>query len=340
MDKQPNAGDTNQTGKAGPKAKVESPRRSSGVSWVVLGGVALIAGGAALTVLPRVARDLGWITNNFAKNGIYGAQLALTGAVVCAVGFATRKRVDQDDARARAEKDLLLEQVASDLALARGTMQDLRVEFVYLKDAVQTAAAQREMLDKNGGEDATQSAIFRLAASIDQLGGQTDQRAKAQEAALQEKLSQLRTDIAVTNTCVSELRDRLEAAMQDSGGSAQAEATYRLDDERQIEIAEGYAPSDDDLHVVVDMEEPSSTGLGLLDEFDDLGSHVSTRGTNSIRPSIPSSNGSAELTDVRGPLPSRKAGSEPSVEEKLAALRSLMADPNVRRALESARNAV
>lgn len=338
MDKQPNPAESNAAKKApNTKTLAEAPRAKAPTPWIFLGGLALVAGGVGLALLPRVSRDLGWITNNFAKNGIFGAQLALTGAVVCAIGLASRSRRSETKSEAADDKSLILDQLASDMALSRGTMQDLRVEFVYLKDAVHKAATQAELLAQNQtGEDATQSAIFRLAASIDQLAGQTDQRAKAFEAALGEQGKTLRAEIARTAACVGDLRTELAQAMAEGGGSggAHGELTWHPDEERQIEIAEGYQPSENDLHVLVEMEEPASSGLGLLDEFDDHGSHVSNATTRS------NARGTT-IDDIPGPLPaSRALTMHAPIDEKMAALRQLMADPAVRRALESARNGV
>lgn len=298
----------------------------------LMGAGAIVIGGA-LTVLPIIAREQAGIVNSLAKHGVSGAPIALTGLILCALVLVTRKKTDNSASKQTADQALLLEQLASDLALTRGGMQDLRVEFVYLKDEVQTAAAQRDLQDQQSkGEDAS-SAMFRLAASMDQLTGRLETRMKTLDASLAEQFAQVRGEIGDVRNHVGELRSRIEEGMQAATEEHVGEA-YHTSQERQIEIEHGYQPHEDDLEVTVDFEE-EETSLGLLDEFDDHGRHKSQKQSPSIRPS----RRSTDLDSQAGLLPSRSNGHrEMSVDEKLAALRTLMSDPIVRQALESTRN--
>lgn len=316
----------------------ESSKSSSGFPWMFLAGTALVGSGVGLTVLPMLARDLSWITNSFAKHGITGAPIAMTGVVLCGMWIATRKRHEQPAAAPTgADHDLLLEQLASDLAQARGGIQDLRVEFVYLKDQVQSAATQRELQEAQSGANDAQSAMFGLAASMDQLAARLEQRIKTQDAVLQEAIQNLRNDVTATGVCVAELRTRIEEGMQSSNQTHDGYSEYRSGGERQIEIEGGYRADDNDLEVYVELDESEERGLGLLDEFDDHGQHNTLKQSPSIRPSTNRAQLALDVERVTAPIPSRHDASEASIDEKLAALRSLMSDPTVRHALEAAR---
>jgi hypothetical protein len=286
----------------------------------------------------------------------------------------------KDEERAALEKaaqkrdeaqTLVLDQLASDLALARGGMQELRVEFVYLKDLVQSA--QKDGLDPATGLDEAQASIFRLAASMDQLGGRLEQRLKAQDSAVHEVMGLLRGELSTTTNSLLELRARIEQGIHDAtnhvahvGNSVAHERSVDrsigLDvDHDEVDFSEadeldlepGYQVGPDDLTVEVELEEEAVNGLGLLDDLDDLGTprHLS-KTSASIRPSIPRTNTYADLGLDAGPggalpvetgristaLTRRDIDEGDEVDQKLALLRALMSDPDVRGALEAARH--
>jgi hypothetical protein len=314
------------------KPTLEAGEKASGHPLLFLMGACSVAFGGVLTALPLVMQDQAQIVNSFAKHGVTGAPIALTGLVLCALAIVTRKKNDTTATQQTADQALLLEQLASDLALTRGGMQDLRVEFVYLKDQVQTAAAQREMQDAQSSGDDAQSAMFRLAASMDQLTGRIETRMKALDVSQNEQFGQVRAELGDVRTHVAELRALIETAMQE-GTSGTASDKYHTSDERQIEIEHGYDAHEDDLEVTVEFEDQETQGLGLLDEFDDLGRHQSQKQSPSIRPS----RRATDLDSQAGLLPSRNGRRTMDLDEKIATLRELMSDPTVREALESAR---
>jgi hypothetical protein len=327
-----------------------------------------VLGGAALVALPLIAQQYAWISAGFAKHGVHGAPVALFGSVLFGLWIVTRSRgaADLDDAeqsareseKSESESDqaLLLEQIASDLAIARGGMQELRVEFVYLKDAVQNV--QQEGVDPTTGINEAQAAIFRLAASMDQLGGRLDQRLRAQDSAVHEVMNLLRSELSQTATSLMDLRLSIEQGIASASGPVLTPERYIADGhEDQVDFSEvdetgiepGYRPSPDDLEVEVELEEDRADGLGLLDELDDLGTPRKDKTSPSIRPSIPRTNtyadlgiedsdGAAEELLVKGALPVQNGAHDDEVDQKLELLRELMADPDVRRALEEARH--
>lgn len=343
----------------------EVPTAKAGTVLLLLGALGLMIGGAGLVAVPLVARSYAWIVSGFAKHGVYGAPVALAGIVVLGLWIVARSREVADreraesaarDSQERAEDSqqaLVLDQLASDLALTRGGMQELRVEFVYLKDLVQSA--QRDGVDPTTGIDEAQAAIFRLAASMDQLGGRLEQRLKAQDSAVHEVMALLRSELSTTTNSLMDLRVRIEQGIQDASTSSVQTRTHADGEEDQmdfsevdeIELESGYEPAPDDLHVEVELEQDN--GLGLLDQLDDLGSPRRTKTSASIRPSIPRTNTYADLgldagldldtgRRVPGALPSRRDAEADEVDEKLALLRALMSDPTVRHALEAARH--
>lgn len=296
----------------------------------LLGAVAVVVGGA-LTVLPAVMPDQASLVGSFAKHGITGMPLALTGVLLCALAIVTRKQPDTQAQKQNADQLLVLEQVASDLIVTRGLIQDLRIEFVYLKDQVQTAISRDEQEAQTSTTDA-HAAMFRLAGSMDQLTGRLETRLGTLDTAVNEQFGQVRSELGDVRNYVDGLRAKVEEAIHSS--PTHARDTYHVTDERQIEIEQGYESHEDDLSVQVLLDEEASQSLGLLDEFDEHGRHNSQKQSPSNRPT----RRATDLDSQAGLLPSRSTGRRRmDVEEKIATLRELMADPNVRNALEAAR---
>lgn len=315
-------------------AKTPSPagEKSQGHPLVFLLGAAAVAFGAALVVLPVVAREQAGIVNALAKHGVTGTPVALTGLVLCVLAIVGRKKPDTTASRQSADQGLLLEQIACDLALMRGGMQELRVEYVYLKDQIQKAIAQRDLQEAQAKEHDAAAAMFRLAASMDQLTGRIETRMIAQDNALAGQFTTLHGEIGELRSHVGDLRARIEEGIQ-TASTADSGNGYHVSDERQIEIEEGYRPHADDFEVAVELEQIEEQGLGLLDEFDDHGQIRREKHSPSMRPG----RRATDLEAQAGLLPSRNLPAPRSVDEKLAALRELMSDPTVRQALEAAR---
>jgi hypothetical protein len=372
MDKNQSAEEIDET------TETNTSKSRPGYVLLLLCALGLLVGGAALAAIPLVAEHYAWIAAGCAKNGVYGAPVALTGVVLFGLWLVARGRDtvgEDEEVVAAREKEahereeaqtLVLDQLASDLALARGGMQELRVEFVYLKDLVQSA--QKDGLDPTTGLHEAQAAIFRLAGSMDQLGGRLEQRLKAQDTAVHEVMGLLRSELSTTTNSLLDLRARIEQGIQDATTHA-ASAGITMDHGRRIELdvdhdevdfseadeldlEPGYQVGPDDLSVEVELEEDAVRGLGLLDELDELGAPQLSKTSPSIRPSIPRTNTYADLgldasTDgalpvengrISNALTRRDIDEGDEVDQKLALLRALMSDPDVRGALEAARH--
>jgi hypothetical protein len=175
-------------------------------TWLFTLGFLIGAGALGLALVPQLLPQHGWILKACAKYGITSAPLLLTGLVFCGLAMAARGQ-----ARAIAQADpaaklgMLLEQVASDVAQMRGGMQGLRVELVYLKDA---ATAQRQVeRDIGTGEvvEGQRDALYRLAASLDQVSARIEQRMAAQHTELQSAISELKSNAEATSARIGDL---------------------------------------------------------------------------------------------------------------------------------------
>ena len=339
----------------------------TGTGLLLLGGLTLVLGGVALVGLPLAAPPLAWIAEGCAKHGVNGAPLALFGSVLFGLWIVARSRntVDADAieraARLSEEKGgqhdqgLILEQLASDLASTRGGMQELRVEFVYLKDAVQNATTRRRRPDDGGRRRASSHLPTRRQHGPTRRTARP--RLRAQDSAVHEVMSLLRSELSQTTSSLMDLRLRIEQGIESATNTntqtryvdAGQEDQIDFSEVDEIEIEPGYQASPDDLEIEVELETDTTRGLGLLDDLDDQGSLNGHKTSPSIRPSIPRTNtyadmglddgdGAAEELLVHGALPTNGLTDDDEVDQKLATLRELMSDPDVRAALEAARH--
>jgi len=293
------------------------------LAWIAC--CALLAGAAALAVAPRLLPASTNAVSYLARNGLTWPLLAGFGLVIAAVAATARRpreefapsapaTPDRESAMPLAQ-DPLARDIANELARVRGGLHDLRIEFVYVKDVLARLHQSATHADSDSNRD-SEAAIFRLAASLDQLGGRIEHELATQRAWLADVIEN-----------------------QAQRASAEPEELPRFADpytqgfegpEHEITLSEDYVADDDDLHVEVVLDESASwmQGLGVLDEIEEPRAPLAQGGRTS--PSSRPSSADALLGELE------QAGSaRAQLDAKMARLRDLLSDPAVQRALES-----
>jgi hypothetical protein len=174
-------------------------------------------------------------------------------------------------------------QIVMDFSQTRSSMQELRVEFVYLKECVSNLGRDLPAQIATANESTTRDAMYRLAASLDQVGARLEQRIRSQHGTLESTLQELHQSLQATFEQVSQL--------QQSFVPPATPGAWELP------------------------PEPASPAisLGVLDHLAD------TRADSGFA-----------VEEFDAPLPA----DQPSYEEKLVQLASLLADPRVRAAAD------
>ena len=320
---------------------------ASGSKLPYLLAAALMLAGVALAMLPVLAPQHAWAVRSAARYGLTSAPLLLASCVLFGVALSLRSgRTPQPEPRGE-DHDLLLDQVASELAALRGGLQELRVEFVYVKDAQQTLLEALSERGDTSQAEAQQSAMFRLAASLDQVGAKIEQRLAASESAMQGLLGELGAGITATQQRLAEIATAPRATAR---GAAAAERWVDADgaDPALAETAAwpGYR---------------DRSGLGLLDTLDDPAHAAQAAAAQAAgapaaaasapvpaqpapQEAAPSPHGrilrndrprAPQADEPAAPLP--QAAVDAPIEGKIALLRSLLADGRVRDVLETMR---
>jgi hypothetical protein len=298
-------------------AEEQEPTRS-GVVWTATAGVAAILGAVALAIVPRVVPSQAALCGKLAKNGLTWPLLFCVGVVLVAIAATALKRTPKLEVERRPEPepepkaatpDPLTREIAAELARVRGGLHDMRVEFVYVKDALARLQQSATHVEESASGE-SEAAIFRLAASLDQLGGRVEHELHTQRAWIAAALEQRDTSASSNGNGSSDASDPY-------AGSVEGRA-------REIDVEEGYVAAEGDMHVEVTLEDESSwKGLGVLDQLDDVPGPLSGKKSPSASPSR-----------TMGLLDELENGIAKSAETKMARLRELLSDPEVQKAID------
>jgi hypothetical protein len=329
------------------------PRESKGGNFesnvLILFGLLCIVGGAALSILPRFSWKAEQVLSGFDHLGIHGGAVAIGGMVLVGLGLVRRQLGNQGGPGASYD-DLLFEQVAADIVLTRGGLErlqdltsDMQSELSNLSREVSRLASQPapQPVVTGGNEDA----LFGLAASLDKLGARLEQRLKAQHDALQTNLEQMSESLMNT-------RSELEASYASQLASAQALAQAPA---QAPEQAPAPAPAEvaysqpQEVRATVEDPVAEASSLGLLDSLDDFGTPpaLPQRAPESATTLDPDALDELRVhieKDLGHGTPRGRTWEEelemietPDPQSKLEQLHALLADEEVRAALEGFR---
>lgn len=177
-----------------PKAKTKrlptrrkTPRSTPSVFLLGLGGLALIANGVAVTIGPRYLPELAEWARMVARVDVSGPMQCLVGAVLFGLAIVARCiRIHTASLLEPSQAEYTLEEVVADLAEFKNQVHDLQNDNIECLECIGSVkreiAEHREEFRSNQSKDA----LFRLAASLDQLGARVDQRIGEATSVLQE----------------------------------------------------------------------------------------------------------------------------------------------------------
>jgi hypothetical protein len=297
--------------------RTERPRPGRGPGGLLcFAGFALVAGGGALVLLPHFVPELAWSIRKLGEAGVTGGPMALVGCLVFALGLVARNQARfHRSLSGPSDADLVLEHVAGELADIRADLGGTNARLVEVKEETRglfEAVQARETIDPVDHE--SRDAVFRLAASLDQLGARLDRRLAGHNDTLEGLIRGLHAELAG-------LQEWLAQALVPAAPAAQT---------------------------VADM---GTQGLGLLDTLEDEVLQQADGAAKTSARGLPAvSLGYSPLADVEmvehhgepaAPMPVRGAASiplpasdEPSAE-KMQELRALLSDARVREALQN-----
>jgi len=314
-----------------------SSEHSPGLSgfWSLAGALCTVAGLAlafAGPFSPIVARA----AHRAAEAGIQSGVLVMGGLLLVACGSLWRRSSRSvSEETERQEDSQILEQVAADMVQICGAIDRLQLVSNAVQDDLRSmyAALEAQAQAMQAGTDGAQhDALFRLAASLDQLGARLEQRLMAQSGSLQQTLEQVGVTASQAQRALEELA--ASTAARAPAGVESAEAPW---------AAPEPAPASELAAAEREPTAPEPPSLGLLDQLDDYGSPSGSAGFETTAAALPAGpraagNGSWEEELEMVASERAKAAHEAlDTQTKLLQLESLLSDERLRSALEQMR---
>jgi len=245
-----------------------------------LGGLGLVVGGGGMATADHFSWQLVKIRHMVEPYGVQGASLAMIGIVVIGMSFVARAAVKASASVARSaavnsggkEIAMLADQVAANLAGVKRSISRLS-EGVSSLLTTQNQVLQQ--LAHNGGEGQTpdqRDGLFRLAASLDKLGAQMDER-------LQGLDSKIRTKIDGVTDAIDRARASLASGAATAGSLAFEGEPAPPPPPPHLPHAEtGVSASQEELDVLVELErellEGKEPNLEFFDAVEEIDSRV------------------------------------------------------------------
>lgn len=294
----------------------------SGPGWLMLfGGFSLAAAGSAMVVLPRFVAEAGWYVTRLDRLGVEPGPVVAGGVALFAMGLVARsvRRLMHVALNGQSsDAGLMFEHLASELADMRAEMRDTNLRMGQVRDeahglleavqARETIQAAQAPADSQGRD-----AIFRLAASLDQLHAKIDKRLDAHSQAVAQRIDKALAE------AVSQIGKTLAAQ--------KAAAAPRQP------MSQPQQPQRHPQQPIVQQPEPESR-LGLLDQLDD---DVPPEQRTSVRDQ-PLTQGTVplaqDLSMPRAPLPSGGTHTIPLGSVRPQGGHDPAADARAREALE------
>lgn len=284
-----------------PSHQIPTSKLPSGFSgyFLFFAGACFVAFGVALLQPPVAVPHAEWIATKFSRLGVQGLPIIAAGLTIFSLGFVARLQAKIGRSLAgQGEQpgNPDLERLAEEFGLLRGALGNVQTELLANKqrqdsmlESIQSVITQSQ----GGGENGT--AMFRLAASLDQLGARIGERLKEQASTFDGRLTDITAAVVRAQQDITEAVDQAEQRASqhattlaerpqvEAAESNQPDAYEFLDDLGYEEVvAEEHvaeAPPEEELQIMVELEpDPPApvqdSPLGLLDSLDDFGSLV------------------------------------------------------------------
>ncbi len=300
----------------------------SDAAFMMALGITSALAGAALTIGPTVSWKLTQVSAGMKDLGVQGGVLLIGGLILISMALLRRGQIAlSTPSIEQAEDRLLLEQLTKESIRTGQDLVRVESELVRLQSGVanslqefedRVALSTRDVIaampsNENSGSE---EAIYRLAASLDQVGMRIEQRLKTQYGALQDHLEDVGAAILSARNQVQGLQQAGENHVAALRGEVAAQVENALG-------ATGYW-SGNKRHF-------AGPSLGVLDSIEDV-TIQSLPDVGSIGSALPA--GAEEAREVEAPSTSMDSLSEMDTKTRLVQLSTLLADPKLRRALE------
>lgn len=171
------------------------------------GGLLAVLAGAFLAYGPRFLPAQAQLIEHASTRGITAGLCWGIAVVMFSLSLFARALGRNVEALSQTEDTRdLIDPILTDLAQTRTSMQELRVEFVYLKEHISNMGRDLPTQIASTTESTTRDAMYRLAASLDQVGARLEQRIRSQHGTLEGTLQEVQQSLQATCEQVAQLQ--------------------------------------------------------------------------------------------------------------------------------------
>ena len=238
--------------------------------WTALLGTAgclAIGAGGFLAMGARLSPEAAWIAKSFGRMGIESGVLIGSGVICSALAIITQQ-VHRVGLKMRAAEEAVrcTHQLGQGMRLLVDRMTSLHAELSDLTDSHAAGLRLLQEQVKNQTSGMQVDATYRLAASMDQLGRQLDERLNAQEQSSDEKFSDL-------DRSLEESREEVRSMLEETRVHRREDLLERMSpDGTEVDLeGEPLLEEDDlfgegELELSVELEEFPDDGTSGFDE--------------------------------------------------------------------------
>lgn len=277
----------------------EGPERESATGGLTAllfwaGGVVATGLGIALALGERITPEVGWVSTQFARSGVDAGPVIACGTLAFGGAWITRMLRRHGTQLARTlDQGLMLSKLAKDLSGLRENIARVQLEFAEVQQTNRTLLnLSREQAAAAAQNEPTKDAMFRLAASMDQLGARLETRVHTLFDSLEQRVGALDKRLEETSQIHRSELGRLEERLTIAATLAQAasstpipyvagapkgkprattETTGEFDDDHTMPTDEPVVelqPREEWLEISVELEEDEDE-MEIEFEFDD-----------------------------------------------------------------------
>lgn len=254
---------------------------TAGTVFLVFGIIMALGADHLSAYVPNVV----WYAKLAHRAGFEAGILCTLGMVLVGLGFVSKsQRLHAETLLQKGESELHVEQTLAFVKKVGQRLEELQDKQTALDERVATVLTTLLEQHEERMNDGHGDALFRLAASMDQLGARVEQRigesamtlhdgVREVKAIVEESSAWVHDGISESTRRLAELEERAGLFM-DPNCELPASAPNFEDHHYEVfDTAPEDEPGPEDIEILVEFEEGTGehTDLGLLDEIEDFG---------------------------------------------------------------------
>lgn len=232
--------------------KPRASRTGFDASLILMTGFFAVLGGLALCFGPRISWKMTQIAEGLAYLGLFGGTFLMSGLVLVVLGTVRRgQQILQRDLWQSRSDDAHEAQLSDDVQAIGQIVEDIAAQVASMPPTVQASMEQglgpvREGLARlaqmaqDTGSQRSDDAVFRMAASLDQLGARLEGQFQSRVTELENRIETLQAVHDASIAAIEKVGSSVES-LREHASSAQRDVLARVGELRETVTARAAA---------------------------------------------------------------------------------------------------